>query len=196
LLGRSSNLPAGFGFSSLALGDLFASAYRASTPKSLEEERLMSLPIWSCSVWGLPCRPTYAGRGALLPHPFTLTFPSLARRAWRFAFCCTGRPAAFGRQSRTLSGTLPFGVRTFLPRRIACAKGGSDRPAACRTILRQVGRSFPGEADVVTMWCVGGALWCGRGGGGVQGRSGRSGRSGKAAGLSQRSHLPKHALLR
>ena len=36
----------------------------------------MSLPIWSCSVWGLPCRPTYAGRGALLPHLFTLTLRS------------------------------------------------------------------------------------------------------------------------
>ncbi len=38
----------------------------------------MSLPIWSCSVWGLPCRPAYAVRGALLPHPFTLTFQQLA----------------------------------------------------------------------------------------------------------------------
>ena len=30
-------------------------------------------PIWSCSRWGLPCRPCYQVRGALLPHPFTLT---------------------------------------------------------------------------------------------------------------------------
>ena len=29
-------------------------------------------PIWSCSRWGLPCHPRYRGRGALLPHPFTL----------------------------------------------------------------------------------------------------------------------------
>ena len=33
----------------------------------------MSLPIWSCSVWGLPCRLHYCRRGGLLPHPFTLT---------------------------------------------------------------------------------------------------------------------------
>ena len=33
----------------------------------------ISLPIWSCSVWGLPCHPAYAGCGALLPHLFTLT---------------------------------------------------------------------------------------------------------------------------
>ena len=32
-----------------------------------------SLPIWSCSVWGLPCHRLYRRRGALLPHLFTLT---------------------------------------------------------------------------------------------------------------------------
>ncbi len=30
-------------------------------------------PIRPCSRWGLPCRPRCRGRGALLPHPFTLT---------------------------------------------------------------------------------------------------------------------------
>ena len=30
-------------------------------------------PIWSCSEWGLPCHRCYQRRGALLPHPFTLT---------------------------------------------------------------------------------------------------------------------------
>ena len=29
-------------------------------------------PIRSCSRWGLPCRPCCQGRGALLPHRFTL----------------------------------------------------------------------------------------------------------------------------
>ena len=32
-----------------------------------------SLPIWSCSVWGLPCLRCYQRSGALLPHLFTLT---------------------------------------------------------------------------------------------------------------------------
>ena len=32
-----------------------------------------SLPIWSCSVWGLPCRWCYHQRGGLLPRRFTLT---------------------------------------------------------------------------------------------------------------------------
>jgi len=31
------------------------------------------IPIRFCSRWGLPCRPCYQRRGALLPHPFTLT---------------------------------------------------------------------------------------------------------------------------
>ena len=31
------------------------------------------LPIWSCSVWGLPCPLHYCRGGALLPHLFTLT---------------------------------------------------------------------------------------------------------------------------
>jgi len=31
------------------------------------------LPIWSCSVRGFACRPCRHGRGALLPHLFTLT---------------------------------------------------------------------------------------------------------------------------
>jgi hypothetical protein len=31
------------------------------------------VPTWSCSRWGLPCRLHRWTRGALLPHPFTLT---------------------------------------------------------------------------------------------------------------------------
>jgi len=85
-----------------------------------------SLPIWSCSVWGLPCRSHYWMRGALLPHLFTLTWIRCPRSlafgdrggtiSRRYAFCGTSRPRAFTPASRTLSGTLPCGVRTFLPR--------------------------------------------------------------------------------
>ncbi len=32
-----------------------------------------AVPIRSCSRWGLPCRRRCRQRGALLPHPFTLT---------------------------------------------------------------------------------------------------------------------------
>ncbi len=31
-----------------------------------------TVPMWSCSRWGLPCRPCCQGRGALLPHRFAL----------------------------------------------------------------------------------------------------------------------------
>ena len=40
---------------------------------------------------------------------------------WRYVFCGTGRLRALTPASRTLSGTLPCGVRTFLPRRPARA---------------------------------------------------------------------------
>jgi len=77
--------------------------------------RARSLPIWSCSVWGLPCGIHYWLPGALLPHLFTLTLGRL-RDPRRYVLCCTGRLCALKRKSRTLSGTLPCGVRTFLPR--------------------------------------------------------------------------------
>ena len=93
-----------------------------------------SLPIWSCSVWGLPCRRHYCRRGALLPHLFTLTtacgqpFGPVRIRAEtrlprRYVFCGTSRPRALKPASRTLSGTLPCGVRTFLPRQPLLAQG-------------------------------------------------------------------------
>jgi hypothetical protein len=68
------------------------------------------LPIWSCSVWGLPCPRRYRRGGALLPHPF---------EARRYLLCGTCRLQAFTPASRTLSGTLPCGVRTFLSRKCA-----------------------------------------------------------------------------
>jgi len=51
-----------------------------------------AVPIWSCSRWGLPCRFRCRSRGALLPHPFTLTWSLAGHR--RFALCCTGRRLA------------------------------------------------------------------------------------------------------
>jgi hypothetical protein len=48
-------------------------AYRADTPRGLVLAASASLPIWSCSVWGLPCPAPHSASGALLPHLFTLT---------------------------------------------------------------------------------------------------------------------------
>jgi len=52
----------------------------ASLPGLAEDlpNRRDFLPIWSCSVWGLPCPPHRCGGGALLPHLFTLTSPPLS----------------------------------------------------------------------------------------------------------------------
>ena len=42
-------------------------------PESCSGAGHPSSPIWSCSVWGLPCHEHRCPRGALLPHLFTLT---------------------------------------------------------------------------------------------------------------------------
>ena len=88
----------------------------------------ISLPIWSCSVWGLPCP------GTLLPGRCALTAPfhpyrrPCGRR--RYVLCCTFRLDALKRPSRTLSGTLLYGVRTFLflPAKKAITRSGIALP--------------------------------------------------------------------
>ncbi len=62
-----SDLPGGFSTCSSRLG---ASGRCAAGAWLLAPA---SLPIWSCSVWGLPCLRHYCRSGALLPHLFTLT---------------------------------------------------------------------------------------------------------------------------
>ena len=73
-----------------------------------------SPPIWSCSAWGLPCRPDYSGRGELLPHLFTLTRRHFA--SGRYIFCGTFRRIRLNGSPRPLAGMLPCGDRTFLSR--------------------------------------------------------------------------------
>jgi hypothetical protein len=68
------------------------------------------LPICSCTGWGLPCRPRHRGRGALLPHRFTLATRASRRRS---AVCSLWHFPA-GHPDRPLAGTLPCGARTFL----------------------------------------------------------------------------------
>ena len=58
-------------------------------------------------------------------------------RIWRYVLCCTGRPEVLKPPSRTLSGTLPCGVRTFLPRPTHECAAGSDHPAACSLSVAQ-----------------------------------------------------------
>ena len=135
-LARSSNLPGGFlplGACARRRGPASWRAGPARTATARGPSRCF-LPIWSCSVWGLPCLLRYRRSGALLPHLFTLTF-CRSRDQRRYLLCGTGRLRAFTPGSRTLSGTLPCGVRTFLSRP-ALARSGSGRPAARSLILR------------------------------------------------------------
>ena len=56
-------------------------AHRADAQREPGSWPAHSLPIWSCSVWGLPCLRPYGRSGALLPHLFTLTPAGLAVQA-------------------------------------------------------------------------------------------------------------------
>ena len=49
-----------------------AEPVRVPLPLFAQQQR-NSFPIWSCSVWGLPCPRHRWHGGALLPHLFTLT---------------------------------------------------------------------------------------------------------------------------
>ena len=90
-------------------------------------------PIWPCSRWGLPCRPRHRGRGALLPHLFTLTPPRGPFGPLRGAVCFLWH-FPWGHPRSALPTTLPCGVRTFLCPRLA-AEAATTRPSPARSIL-------------------------------------------------------------
>jgi len=67
------HLRRGFGgWMTIPLGRPLPDASR-DLPGRLPGNGLRAIPIWSCSRWGLPCRPCCQVRGALLPHHFNLT---------------------------------------------------------------------------------------------------------------------------
>ena len=65
----------------ISLGWLSPATSTRPTRSSNDPGRV-SLPIWPCSDWGLPCHACCQTRGGLLPHRFTLT-PTRGR----FVFC-------------------------------------------------------------------------------------------------------------
>jgi hypothetical protein len=66
--------------------------------------------------------------GAVRSYRTFSPLPASLARDGRYLLCGTGRIAALTPRPRTLSGTLPCGVRTFLSR--SCLRSsGSDRPA-------------------------------------------------------------------
>ena len=82
LLAGSSNLPGGFRSPpACAAEDNPRGRAGPARIRSRSGRAANFLPIWSCSVWGLPCLRRYRRSGALLPHLFTLTFASCKARA-------------------------------------------------------------------------------------------------------------------
>ncbi len=71
-----------------------------SLETGLAPVRRRVVPIRFCSWWGLPCRPRCRVRGALLPHPFTLTSGRNPEAVCFLWHCPWGHPR------RTLSGTV------------------------------------------------------------------------------------------
>jgi hypothetical protein len=106
---KPGSVPAGQGMA-IHLGHPSPDASR-DRPGRRPEDMPLAAPIWSCSRWGLPCRPRCRGRGALLPHPFTLTGWGRSRSR-RSALCGTFPGVA-------PAGHYPApclcGARTFLP---------------------------------------------------------------------------------
>jgi hypothetical protein len=101
---------------------------RATDPDSSVKTRLRpkprTVPIWFCSRWGLPCHDRYRPRGALLPHPFTLTLPQTAQAVcflWHFPW---------GRPRRVLPGTVFPWSPDFPPS--PAKTGNSGHPAVWR----------------------------------------------------------------
>ncbi len=54
-------------------------AASSNQPGRRAETKPLCRPYSVCSRWGLPCRFRYRSRGALLPHPFTMTVPKSGR---------------------------------------------------------------------------------------------------------------------
>jgi hypothetical protein len=90
----------------ISLGWLSPTTSTRPTRSSNDPGRV-SLLIWPCSDWGLPCHACCQTRGGLLPHRFTLTPKQLGAVCFLWPF-----PSPCGAQA--LPGSLPCGARTFL----------------------------------------------------------------------------------
>ena len=129
LLTRSSNLPGSFGSLRRSKGQP-AWAHRTGTqPQPGSGHDFPPYLVLLRVGFTLPS--TLQPKRCALTAPFhpylPLTPKGVTRR--RYLLCGTGRLQALKPESRTLSGTLSYGVRTFLPQNAKHPSG--DRLAPC-----------------------------------------------------------------
>ena len=131
MLARSSDLPEGFR-SAAAKAATDSPRWRAGPARARSIGPPARLPPYLVLLRvGFTMPPPLPPERCALTAPF---HPYPAPKRGRYVFCGTGRLAAFTPQSRTLSGTLPCGVRTFLSRtRVSVC--GSGRPARLHALL-------------------------------------------------------------
>ena len=112
---------------------------RRGNAAGLGRSRSRAAPIRSCSRWGLPCHRRYRRRGALLPHPFTLTRgrtkpgPEAVCFLWH---CPWGRPR------RPLAGTVFPWSPDFPPPALEARKA----------TIRPSGGAHPRGSEAAAQW--------------------------------------------
>ena len=110
-------------------------------------------PIWSCSMWGLPCLPRYRRSGALLPHLFTLT-PRIRSGMFSVALSVApGSPDSFWDPRKETKGIqrrprvtwhIALWSSDFPPRSRLAGPRRSSRPA--KSNYKGTGRRVPSES--------------------------------------------------
>jgi len=112
---------------------------RRGNPLVPAETGSRAAPIRSCSRWGLPCHLRYRRRGALLPHPFTLTRgrKTRSRRAVCFLWHCP-----WGRPRRPLAGTVFPWSPDFPPPALEARKA----------TIRPSGEAHPRGSEAAAQW--------------------------------------------
>jgi hypothetical protein len=97
-------------------------------------ERAAPPPLFGLAPHGVyPAGSDYSGRGALLPHLFTLTYGAIsrARTIGGIFSVALSVKSALSESPRPLAGMLPCGDRTFLP--------ANELEPACRAAIRLTG---------------------------------------------------------
>ena len=114
--------------------------------RSRSRKRLRTVPIRSCSRWGLPCRRRCRRRGALLPHRFTLAAPQMEHSGlFSVALSLGSRPPDVIRHRRSMEPGLSSPVQeTGAAVRPTDQKGmGAARRAVKRRGVRTPWRGPP-----------------------------------------------------